>query len=133
MKSCHPSKRVMGKPYPWCATVMTVLNNDTLLGWQIAKEFNSRAEVAGFTLSSPKAPAADDTATRLLRVRDSAAAVTMGTFSQRLKSMDIYRRIPKDLTEATLAGGSISISTISLGDSSDPPRLSQPAAKALSQ
>ena len=34
-------------------------------------------------------------------------APTMGTFSQRLKAMDIYRRIPKDLTEATLAGGSI--------------------------
>ena len=37
----------------------------------------------------------------------------MGTFSQRLKAMDIYRRIPKDLTEATLAGGSISL--ISMG------------------
>ena len=39
----------------------------------------------------------------------------MGTFSQRLKSMDIYRRIPKDLTEATLAGGSISIISLGLG------------------
>ena len=37
----------------------------------------------------------------------------MGTFANRLKAMDIYRRIPKDLTEATLAGGSISL--ISMG------------------
>ena len=38
----------------------------------------------------------------------------MGSFSQRLKAMDIYRRIPKDLTEATLAGGSISLVAMGL-------------------
>ena len=37
----------------------------------------------------------------------------------KLRGLDLYRKVPKDLTEATLAGGTISIIAATVGDRAD--------------